>query len=348
MYDTQLRACAQCAPGSTWTPGADGPECALCPAGRSWVPDRCVDCPVGRAAQTPGSTECASCPPGTFAEKPQQSACEACPQGSYTAANGSTTCEQCDSASFQTQRGATQCVSCETVIPGSVSPGTGSFSASKCQCPEGSWNMRAYSSDPFGTCVACLEGLVCPGGLLESGECCNPPLQGARIHAGAPEYRGGPVPWRVWCEDSARCPGPTTTGEGAARRAAGRALGECPPRAAGLACSTCELGWVYSKRDGRCMDCASQVSAMPVIMTVIIGIVSVLAVSLYATRELAVQSQTLLTVALTFTLSLNVLQVLGAFRKLTLDWPEPMRTVFRGNHLSNTTCLTQVFFKRRE
>eukprot|EP00972_Heterocapsa_arctica_P108992 16050989-Heterocapsa_arctica.AAC.1 len=87
--------------------------------------------------------------------------------------------------------------------------------------------MRANSTDPAGACVACLEGLSCPGGLLDDGEgeCCNPPLQRARVHAGAPEYRGGPIPWRVRCESSAKCPGPTTTVVDHVKRVSGRALG---------------------------------------------------------------------------------------------------------------------------
>ena len=49
---------------------------------------------------------------------------------------------------------------------------------------------------------------------------------------------------------------------------------------------------------------------------------------MYATRKLSVQSQTLLTVALKFTLSVSVLHTLGAFRELALSWPEPSRTIY--------------------
>lgn len=295
-------ACAACKKGERWVLRSGGPRCLLCHK--------------GSFQNETGQTECIDCPLGTFAvDEGKSDGCQECGIGAFQSNKGSSTCEQCDETTYQEEMGQDSCLPCIAVIPGSVAPGRGTFNRSHCECAEGTFRQRANEDDSVGACVACLDGLICPGGMTESGECCEPPKQAARVHAGVPEFDGGPIPYRVYCYNSKKCP-------------AGRELGECIDHATGRGCDVCEPGTVWVNALAECVYCSDTPLWQLALFFTGAAIVLPLGMGIYAIRGVTVQSETKMTIAFTFTLSINVLQVLAAFRELTLEWAEPMLSIY--------------------
>ncbi|MEC7245763.1 MAG: hypothetical protein VXW06_02395, partial [Pseudomonadota bacterium] len=61
------------------------------------------------------------------------------------------------------------------------------------------------SEEASAKCVACFEGLYCPGGN-------SPPMQAARYAAGPQIYTNGPPAFLAKCASKERCPFNTTLG----------------------------------------------------------------------------------------------------------------------------------------
>ena len=65
------------------------------------------------------------------------------------------------------------------------------------------------------------------------------------------------------------------------------------------------------------------------VATIALAIVVPAGMCCIALQGTSVQSETKMTIILTSTLAMNVLQALAAFRELSLTWPEPMKSTFQ-------------------
>jgi hypothetical protein len=141
----------------------------------------------------------------------------------------------------------------------------------------------------------------------------GPPLQAAGYQAGGQRFEGDRPTYIVVCDNDYKCPGST-------------ALNSCPQNREGVACDLCAVNFV--DEGNKCAECGKKLTATPLILTLIAAFAIAFGLYGYSAQEVCVQSETFLTVALTFALLVNSLQVLGAFRELNLDWPEPLKSIY--------------------
>lgn len=303
-----------CRPGEQYQLSSEvGFECRPCAKGFS-QPNRtastsCVLCAHGYYSDEKGATECRACDVGWITTSVPATACEPCPPGRASSPpEGSITqqvqCFPCELGFYANGLGNSVCLPCAELLPGSMTLFQGSASPQDCVCPPNTYFQRLAPSAPA-KCVPCPYGLICPGGN-------GPPLQEEKFAASRPRYEGAVPEDVVHCMDNIRCPGNTP-------------LGSCPPHVVkptkGAACDTCEAG--YYEMDGVCKQCDVG-SCWAFLVMALVLVLSAVCLYLFALRPASVVSQTYLTITICFGLTINVVQVIGSMRTISLHWPFPI------------------------
>jgi len=160
-------ACEVC-PLGRFENAAGSSECDTCSAGSvatALGSIGCQACPVGRYVQQ-GGTDCKLCKAGQFAGSPGSTECQACPVGRVARADGSADCEECPVGRFA-EAGGASCGACPAgQLNYAVRVVDLPVGGLGCACMPGFFFSTA-SSTQTGACLKCMEGVLCPGGLVE-------------------------------------------------------------------------------------------------------------------------------------------------------------------------------------
>jgi len=274
-------SCVPCARGQEWSTVNGHANCAPCPQGR--YQDRegeqaCLSCSAGSFASLEGSVRCSPCSAGSTAGSEGQEACRSCARGSYTLGENRTGCQPCG-------QGMT------TLDPGSDD-------LSLCQCPSGMF-LR-----PGAGCVACEEGLECPGGN-------GPPLQMAGFWADILDVEARSYSVYKCRDDKLECP-------------AG-ALGACARGRQGKACNNCEDNHHVSDM-GECAQCQA-FGFMPLLLACLSLVILIVGLASAVRIDVCQQSLNRLTIFAVIGQVAMAMQALSAIHELSIRWVEPVKSL---------------------
>lgn len=174
-FDDAAQDCVLCPDGTKGGRNSNGTNiCLLCPLGHSSVANRevCEACEPGRFANDIGSRSCLACQSGWHQPLEGQTRCEMCPSGraapdveseecracepGFMAPNGSDQCVFCPQGTFSYSSGASACTACQA---GRVTLLMGATSKSMCVCPEDTY-LEVGNPD----CNGCPDHFKCRDG----------------------------------------------------------------------------------------------------------------------------------------------------------------------------------------
>ncbi|CAJ1333975.1 unnamed protein product [Effrenium voratum] len=245
---------------------------------------------------SPGQVTCQGCGPGQYLDQEQ---CRPCRPGTF-ALQSVEICETCPRGRWQSAWGASGCVACAESIRNATTLELGATSDSLCRCPQSTFLIKRTTA----ACEACTSGLHCPGGN-------EPPLQAAGYFAHEVLFEDAAlIAVRLVACAPLRCPQ--------------RALGTCPERQTGLACSRCEAG--YQWRTKSCEECTLEGNLAPIGLLVcavqlIIGLIWRMVGPM---GEKTFFNSDIATIAALVNILANVLQALGAVAELPLRFENSM------------------------
>ncbi|CAJ1396523.1 unnamed protein product, partial [Effrenium voratum] len=245
---------------------------------------------------SPGQVTCQGCGPGQYLDQEQ---CRPCRPGTF-ALQSVEICETCPRGRWQSAWGASGCVACAESIRNATTLELGATSDSLCRCPQSTFLIKRTTA----ACEACTSGLHCPGGN-------EPPLQAAGYFAHEVLFEDAALSAvRLVACAPLRCPQ--------------RALGTCPERQTGLACSRCEAG--YQWRTKSCEECTLEGNLAPIGLLVcavqlIIGLIWRMVGPM---GEKTFFNSDIATIAALVNILANVLQALGAVAELPLRFENSM------------------------
>ncbi|CAE8581743.1 unnamed protein product [Polarella glacialis] len=283
--------CLPCSFGLSSTSGQS--TCQICPANTyseaPQVPSRRLR--DGRV-QLFGAATCTPCQPG-YTSAPGSAKCVACTEG--TSRSSEPVCELCGEGFYQNSSGSSSCLSCEKILTGSSSL-RGSRSPGECECSAGK-----FKRDGLG-CVACGEGLKCPGGN-------DMPLQQAGFFGVVTDWSSREISVSR-CRNALEC--------------LEAPLGTCAFGRHGMACNDCMDN--HYQGEGDCVQC-SDADKLPFVFILLGLLFFGVLLTILMKVDLSKQRLTYLTVLMTGSQLITALQALGCIRQLRIDWQEPVKTV---------------------
>ncbi|CAE8630546.1 unnamed protein product [Polarella glacialis] len=302
--------CRPCASGTYKLQVGDG-LCLPCPSGlfSMFGQSNCQICPSNTYSEIPqvtsrqlkdgrmqqfGATNCTPCQPG-HVSPPGSSRCAACAVGTSRRAS-EPDCQLCWVGFYQNSSGSSSCLPCEDILTGSSSA-RGSSSAGECECAAGT-----FKRDGVG-CVACAEGLVCPGGN-------DMPLQMAGFFGVVTDASSREISVSR-CRNSFEC--------------LEAPLGTCASGRQGMACNDC-MDSHYRGDDGVCELC-TDADKMPFVFILLGLLFCGVSVTIMMKVDLSKQRLSYLTILMTGSQLITALQALGCIRQLSIVWEAPVKTV---------------------
>lgn len=307
--------CRPCKPGTVSLGGKAG--CRPCEPGTKQAlaaQQYCEACPAGTAQARFAAVECNNCTPGTSTRgKTGFQQCDPCEPGQEAPDYGFERCRNCDRGFYSEAEGTASCSAC---IGGKTTLNIGASSEEQCTCRPGDFLRSASSklsqnasSQQRDICMACQEGLSCPG---EN----HPPQQLPGRWAEGPDADTGFYSV-ILCRNRLECPG----GE----------IGTCAFGRIGRACNNCQ-DWFRKGSRGECKACDG-LRIIPAIVAILLSCsFGVLLYILFTRASSVTQRLDQISVLLTAGQVIMMFQTFSAMQHIKIDWTEPAMTII--NHLS--------------
>ncbi len=156
-YNSSLRQCLPCPPGTFNTKMALSSSCENCPPGTESKSGstECTPCPRGYFA--PKGALCSKCLPGTYSPEPGLQRCVDCPKGNFSSTSAATSCRECGNLAYADETKSLDCKSCPKLTASNSKTST---SISECKCVEGSYEPKGQVGKE---CLLCPDGAHCHG-----------------------------------------------------------------------------------------------------------------------------------------------------------------------------------------
>jgi hypothetical protein len=321
-------ACVPCEPG-TYANAGRYQKCELCHAGTqrnaTQSATRCTECLPGWYSPE-GSPECMECQRGSKSEKASSPTCDICEAGWYTLQAGSTECTMCPMGTYSPVPFSADCIKCPDPKHSTVYQASVSYT--QCVCREGTFlhpdahyqgsgdvarNWTNYISNLFDFklqgadpgCIPCKEGLKC-------NQRNEPPLSVEGYYV---KTSSAPRDYNViQCRNTDECVN-------------GPIGNACQIGREGLGCGNCKEKHYKADR-GVCGECDGP-SILPVIATIVGGLIGVCFLYRFASIDATKQKLTSVTAALCIGQVCSAVQAMGVFQQLTITWPEPVGSVLK-------------------